>query len=80
MRGEGRPVSGRGFRPRGWESMRGRMSILVPPPKKSVLSVTLLAWLNFALAACGESSVQRAQAFPDIRCEVSFDGSQEVVV
>ncbi len=56
------------------------MSVLAFLGKRSFLPVTLLACLNFAAAACGESSVQRAQAFPDIRCEVSFDGSQEVVL
>lgn len=56
------------------------MSPLIPLRGESILRVTLLACLSLSGVACGESSVQRAQAFPDIRCEVSFNGSQEVVV
>lgn len=55
------------------------MSILIPLRQRSIVHVTLLACVSLLVVACGESSVQRAQAFPDIRCEVSFDGSQEVV-
>ncbi len=56
------------------------MSTLIPLRGESILGTALLACLSLAGGACGESSVQRAQAFPDIRCEVSFDAHQEVVV
>lgn len=55
------------------------MSILIPLRRRSIVHVTLLACVSLLVVACGESSVQRAQAFPDVRCEVAFDGSQETV-
>lgn len=55
------------------------LSALIPRRSHSILHLTLLA-LSIAGAACGESTIRRAEAFPDIRCEVSFDASQEVVL
>lgn len=56
------------------------MLTLIPLRSHSILPMTLLACLCLAGAACGESPVRRAEAFPDIRCQVASDGSQEVVL
>lgn len=56
------------------------MLTLVPARSQSILRMTLLVHMSLAGVACGGSPLQRAEAFPDIRCVVAFDASQEVVL
>lgn len=54
---------------------------LVSTPGHWILRMTLLmVCVGLAGVACGGSAVKRAEAFPDMRCELSSDGSQEVVL